>query len=278
MRARSFSLALALALSGGCAQGVPVTIELAARVGSEPAECGGMYAGIGTTSSTLELDDLRLYVHDVRLVGSDGSEVPLELDQDGAFQLDSIVLLDFEDGTAGCQSGNPQLNSTIRGTVSEGEGPFTGVRFKLGVPFERNHGNAAAAPSPLNVTSLFWTWNLGYKFVRIDSRTTGQPDGFQVHLGSTGCDGDGNGNVTGCAADNVAEIELDGFDPDANRVVLDVAALLAGTDVDADAGGAHGCQSGADDPECGPIFDRLGLPYGGNGPTGNQSFFHVEAR
>ncbi len=275
MRAWPFSLgslSLLLAACGGPATDVSVSFE--GLVGGAPAACGSTYSGLGTTASELELADFRLYVHDVRLVTSDGREVPVALAQDGEWQHEDLALLDFEDGGAGCESGSPETNTTIRGTV-EDAGPFTGIRFRLGVPFELNHGDASTAPAPLNRVAMFWNWNGGYKFIRVDGRTTGQPMGWRLHLGSTGCDGDGRGNVSGCTAENRADVALDGFDPTTQAVTVDLADVLTGADLDTDLGGAPGCMSGADDMDCAPIFDALGLPFAGTPATGAQRLFSV---
>jgi len=271
MRALTPLLLLSLV---GCAD-TPVEVNFAGLVGSAPAQCGGMFSGIGTTGTDFELSDLRVYVHDVRLLTTDGRELPVALDQDGAFQLDDVALLDFEDGTAGCENGEAEMNTSVRGTVAEG-GPYDGIRFVLGVPFDRNHADVSTAPAPLNRPGMFWNWNGGYKFLRIDGRTTGQPTGVAVHIGSTGCDGDGRGNVSDCVAMNRVEIELRGADPTTTPIAVDVAALLADTDLDADLGGAAGCQSGPDDPECTAIFHSMGLTHAGTPPSGAQQLFRFE--
>ena len=41
---------------------------------------------MSTSSTSLELSDFRLYVHDVRLVTEGGDEVPVTLEQDGVWQ------------------------------------------------------------------------------------------------------------------------------------------------------------------------------------------------
>lgn len=265
-------LLFVLPLLAACG-GREVVLTFEGLVGGEPAVCGGAYDGVGATSTELTLLDYRFYVHDVRLVTEDGREVPLELAQDGAWQHQDVALLDFEGGD-GCDSGTATTNTTVRGTVSE-DATFTGVRFRLGVPFELNHADASTAPAPLNYTSMFWSWNAGYKFLRVEGRTTGLPDGWRVHLGSTGCEGDGRGNVTSCVAGNVAEVELTGFDPESDVIAADLADLLADSDLDADAGGPAGCMSGTDDPECEPVFHALGLPYQGSPPSGGQRLFSV---
>jgi uncharacterized repeat protein (TIGR04052 family) len=268
-----YPILLAYLLLAACGE-PEVTVQFEGLIGGEPAACGAMYDGVGSTGTTLELLDYRLYVHDIRLVTEDGREVPLALTPDGAWQNEEVALLDFEGGD-GCDSGTAGTNSLVRGTVAEG-GPFTGIRFRLGVPSELNHADASTAAAPLNFTSLFWSWNAGYKFLRVEGRTTGLTDGWRIHLGSTACEGDGRGNVTGCAQDNRPEIALDGFDPEEATIAVDLAAILDDSNLDEDAGGPGGCMSGLDDPECGPIFHALGLPFGDAPAEGPQRLFAVQ--
>lgn len=52
-----------------------------------------------------------------------------------------------------------------------GAGRYTGLAFDMGVPFALNHADVTAAPSPLNIQALWWNWQGGYKFMRVDMRT-----------------------------------------------------------------------------------------------------------
>lgn len=251
--------------------GVPVTLRFDGRVGDEVFACGGSYEGIGVSATTLETHDFRFFVHALELVRADGTRAPVRLTQDGMWQLENVALLDFEDGSGPCEGGNPQLNSQVVGTVAEGD--YVGVRFLLGVPFELNHADHVVAPPPLNLTSMFWSWNGGYKFFRFDGATTGQPDGLRVHLGSTGCEADPGGEVTSCARPNRAEVVLDGFDPQSSTIVADLARLFAESDLDTNATSTPpGCMGSPSDMDCAPIFTTLGL----SGAGAEQSVFRVE--
>lgn len=261
-------------LCAGCGADRDVTVRFEALVGDATARCGGTYDGVGTTGTQLTVGDLRFYVHDVRFVTADGGEVPLALDAESEFQDGDVALLDFEDKSdTYCAMGTEAMNDTLTGTIPDGV-DVVGIRFTLGVPQDRNHEDVTFAPAPLNQGSMYWGWNGGYKFFRLDGATTGLTEGFRVHLGDTACEGDGRGNITGCAQDNRAEITLDGFDPDTGVVVVDLAALLAESDMDADQGGPPGCMAGFDDPDCAAIFDGFGLPFGG-APGGSQRLFRV---
>jgi len=144
-----------------------VTLDFTALVGDQPAACGVMYEGVGAEDSQIEFQDLRFYVSNVRLINAAGEEVALELDGDSQWQHENVTLLDFEDGSALCaQSGNEAMNTQITGTAPDGD--YTGLVYNVGVPFDLNHADVATAPAPLNVSSMWWNWQAGYKHVRID--------------------------------------------------------------------------------------------------------------
>lgn len=252
---------------------VSFALQFGAVVGDAPFACGVRYqvGGVGT-----EARDLRFYVSEVRLVRADGTEVPLELEQDGLWQHQGVALLDFEDGTAGCRNGTPQTRSLVSGTAPAGD--YRGLRFTMGVPMELNHINQATAPSPLSLTALFWSWNAGYKFLRAEVLTDGLPQGFFVHLGSTLCTPEGRATqpATACRNGNRVEVEIPDFDPSSDRVVFDLARLLEGTALGGDGEATRGaCMSGPQDARCAPVFSSLGLPFGEAGGS-PQTVFRVD--
>jgi uncharacterized repeat protein (TIGR04052 family) len=270
---------------------VAVEIELEAVVGDAAFDCAQHFV-VGTGDTMVMPLDFKLYVHDVELLSEDGARA-LTLEQDGAFQDGTVALLDFEDDRGSCSNGTGPTHTKIAGTAPAGD--YTGVRFKIGVPESRNHGNQATAPSPLNLEGMFWSWTTGYKFLRIDvapmhpemddSGVTPDEDagaghegssGFAVHLGSTMCVGDPamDDDVT-CARANRPEVSFASFDPDEQKIVIDLKELLSTSNVAHDGGGAPGCMSGAMDPECPAIFSKLGLDLATGESTGNPAFMRV---
>lgn len=250
----------------------PIVLTFRGEVGGAAFACGTAYPGVGTTGSTFTAEDLRFYVHDVRVVTAGGLEVPVALDDDGVWQDGDVALVDLETGGA-CTGGNPPTHDRVRGTIPASAGAIEGVRFVLGVPADRNHLEAASQPSPLNLSSLFWGWTSGYKYLRVEGRSTGLPGGVAFHLGATGCTGDAPSGTITCASPNLAEIDLAGVGEESlatGAIVADLAALFSGTDLDTDAGGQPGCLSSVGDPECAAMYARLGL--GG----GTQTFFRFE--
>jgi uncharacterized repeat protein (TIGR04052 family) len=116
-----------------------------------------------------------------------------------------------------------------------------------------------------------WVWNAGHKFARLDFISTGQPRGFPVHLGSTGCKPNTTKTTipTSCSEPNRVEEDFAEFDIEHDAVIADLAALLSTTDVDTVKGG---CMSAPDAVNCANLFPAFGLPFGGN-PAPVQRFF-----
>ncbi len=248
-----------------------VSIEFAAKVGTEDFVCGQQYDNLGADDTSLILSDFRFYVSGLELQNGNGDWVAVTLDQTN-FQVEDVALLDFEDG-CNDESGNAPTNTRVAGVVPEGT--YDGLRFEMGVPFELNHENPATAPAPLNLTTLQWDWQGGYKFLRIDSGTFSMQD-WRLHLGSTGCDGDPvAGGTTECTTPNLVVVNnLGPFDPATSTVVADFSALVAGAPLaDNQPMTPVGCMAGPTDTDCAPFFGNLGLAFGGDPPPGAQSFF-----
>jgi uncharacterized repeat protein (TIGR04052 family) len=259
--------------SGAAAADQQVAVRFQAMVGNEKLACGKTYTGIGSTKSTLSPRDFRFYVHNVVLIDDAGKSVPVLLAQDGKWQLDDVALLDFEDATGGCVNGTPETNDRVIGTVPQGH--YTGLRFTLGVPFNKNHTDLTTQPPPLNLTALSWVWNAGRKFARLDFASTGMPRGFAIHLGSTGCTPNEvkTAPPVQCSEPNKVDVEFPAFDAGSDFVVADLAALLKDSNIDTNqAKTAAGCMSSPEDGDCAGIFANLGLPFAGK-PAGKQSFF-----
>jgi len=267
--------------SSGASQ--DVTIRFDARAGDNSIRCGQSLTGIGSTGASVALQDFRVYVSNFRLISRSGAETPLQLTPDGAFQSDRVALLDFENASGNC-NGNAQTHTSVQGRAPAGD--YVGLAFDLGVPVDLNHQDPTIAPPPLNFSALTWPWRYGYKFTTIDLETGRAPgatqmgheaSGFSIHLGSVDC-GEGSPRTppeTPCAAPNRPTYRLEAFDPRSQVVVLDLAALLANTDVTInDPDSASGCMSTADDDDCVAIMDRLGLTFRGQASRG-QHFVRV---
>lgn len=270
-----------------------VSIRFAAVIGDQPFTCGNSYEGIGATASKVTPSDFRFYVSGVELIDVAGKAVPLKLDQDERWQHRDVALLDFENRTGPCLTGTQETRDIVAGTVPAGT--YRGLRFTLGVPFALNHADATIAPSPLNLTSLFWNWQAGYKFLRVDLSTKGRPQdikpgdmprfgdraasnrlGFAIHLGSTMCAAEGTNKApANCGNPNRPTIEFSSFDPDKDVVLADLKSVLEGVDVDTNqAESPAGCMSTPTDGDCNPLLRNFGLVFAGQ--PAQQKFFRVK--
>lgn len=236
-----------------------VTLQFNAVVGGTQAQCGTTYTNIGTTNASMEFRDLRFYVSEVALLTNDGTAAPVTLTADAKWQNETVGLLDFEDKSGSCANGTTETNNILRGTVAAGD--YTGVRFTLGVPFGQNHQDPTTAVAPLNVQSMFWVWQTGHKFAKIDIKgTSGSGSNWNMHLGSTDCTLSGNDPIpTVCNKPNRPTYTFSNYNAGNDAIQLDVAALFANSDISKDTSGATGCMSGAQDAECTHVFSKLGM-------------------
>lgn len=223
----------------------------------------------GAIGNVVALSDLRLYVADVQLVSDKGTLIDVELEADGKWQQPDLALLDFEDGTGACVNGSSATNTALRGVAPPGE--YRGLRFTVGVPFERNHSDPLQAAAPLGDQAMHWHWRAGYKFLRAAINTAN--DGFWIHLGSTGCEGTVR-NISSCHAPNRVAVMLADFVPERDIVAIDLAALLDDTALE-DAV-ATDCSSGPAEVSCRAPFHALGLDFAGGKATEGQRVFRVK--
>lgn len=238
-----------------------ITLNFAAYVGDEAAMCGMSYEGVGADEAAITFSDFRFYVSNIQLITADGERVLLELEQDEMWQVEDVALLDFEDGTATCSEiGNAALNGEVKGDAPEAD--YVGISFDLGLPFELNHADVTTAPSPLNVTAMFWSWQAGYKFVRVDVATDAEENSaFNIHLGSTGCESAAGAipPTATCSRPNIPTITFDEFDIENDVIIFDLATLLDGVALYESTPMPPGCMSGIDDADCMTLFPNFGL-------------------
>ena len=155
------------------------------------------------------------FVSDLALVDANGYATTVVLDDNP-----------WQDGTTAMVAlGGQRENPVVSGRVVNGH--YEAIEFVLGIPFDRNHGNPLHTQSPFNIPSMFWTWQSGYKFVRLDVGNE-----WSFHLGSTGCVSASMVRPPGepCNEPNLARIRLTRDAPEVGTVVVDLDALLENID------------------------------------------------
>lgn len=151
---------------GSIGDNQPVNISFAAEFIGQPFDCNAQFSGIGLTNAKVTVSEFKVFVSNFRMLDETGKEFPVELVDDGLWQQQKVALLDFENGEGNCSNGTSQTNSQIAGLVTPGQ--YTGIAFEIGVPFDMNHVDPTLASSPMNLTSMFWNWRGGYRFMRVD--------------------------------------------------------------------------------------------------------------
>ena len=278
------STTTALAHGGEHHHEMDVAVQFQAVAGAKAVNCSTPIANLGTTGVTARLQDLRFYVSSVRLVRKNGTTVPLTLGANDAFNYTKgpsrVTLLDFENGKGACATeGDKATNTAIEGTVPEGD--YVGVRMYVGVPFALNHTDIVGAPRPLDLAAMSWAWQYGRKFVKIEvsdpagATGTWKDETFFVHLGSTGCYGNPGADEIGCSVSNRVALRFARFNPETQKIALDVRALLAGNDVTVNRADAPGCMSEGADPECaGVMRTGFALDWKADGSGTGQPLNH----
>lgn len=252
----------AVLLSGGCTSRThPLEIPFGVHIDGESVGCTRAANGV-------RLTDLRLFVHDVRLVARSGETVGVTLRDVPPWQGGQVALLDFEDGTGACRNGTAGTNTVVQGDAPAGD--YAGLTLRIGLPESLNHANPLQAVPPLDHTAMHWHWLTGYKFLR--AGFAADSDHFWIHLGSTRCSGTAS-EPQGCLNANRPHVTLPDFVPGQSLVVLDLQALAtAGRLGD---GESSDCSSGPTEASCEQPFNALGLDFASGEATGTPELFRV---
>jgi uncharacterized repeat protein (TIGR04052 family) len=273
----------------------PVAINFALQADGKQVGCGAPLVNLGSGHIDAKLHDARFYVSDVKLIDKKGERAPIALAQND-WQYADLALLDFKDARGGnspCSQSNPAKNTVLTGSVPSGA--YVGLEFTVGVPVESrvdgktvalNHSSYETAPAPLDIATMAWNWQGGRKFLLIEvdpPAAVVKSDGskartWMVHLGSNSCKGNpATGEIVACAHQNRFVVTLDHFDPKTQQVNLDLTTLFKDSDIAVDKGGAVGCMTGLDDPECPAIFKAMGLNLTDTAPGANNAGLQTKA-
>jgi len=224
----------------------------------------------------LELSQIQLYLSDFSIKSEQGEWQTLTMTT-SPYQTSNVALLGLSCGENKTGKDNWQVTFTDNVNLATA----SGIRFKLGVPFELNHLNPLTQPSPLNVSSMFWGWQTGHKFMRLEMLTKQmttvktseqqQQGNWLFHLGSTGCSAPSvvRAPKQACKYANVVDVELALVQQSNNKqtiVTIDLSRLLSGISLTAE----QSCQSARSDKSCQQLFQRLGLID--NSGAGQQLF------
>ncbi|MBA6389542.1 metallo-mystery pair system four-Cys motif protein [Colwellia sp. BRX10-3] len=229
----------------------------------------------GEVNKTWFIEQFQFFISDVQLGSDKTGWQKLNLAQN-PFQAHDTVLL----GT-NCPSVKQQTGSIKNSNWIIELEPISGasinensaIRFTLGVPFKVNHLNPISQKSPLNLPSMFWVWQTGHKFMRLELATNNEQ--WLFHLGSTGCKSASvmRAPEQGCRYPNTFYFDLPIAKGEGNQLVLnlDLAALLKNVDLTA----SSSCQSEQDQDSCQQLFKNLAFDNKTKGTTIVSSVFEA---
>ncbi|GAB2190212.1 MbnP family copper-binding protein [Sessilibacter sp. MAH2] len=214
------------------------TVEFQLIYGSQPLDCSRAFEMDGRE---WVLDALQMYVSQIRFADKEASLINQSDKETQAAML----------GTRCKGSGRWVVNMKPVSLESE-----TNLSFLLGLPFELNHGNPLLAEEPLNHSDMFWTWQLGHKFIRMDVRSEvseEKTEHWAFHLGSIGCDSASSmrAPAESCAHANTFEVMINDFKPNA-PVYIHVDRLIENAQLTKD-----NCMGNPDDEACIPLLKNL---------------------
>lgn len=171
------------------------------------------------SQSIWQVHKLRFFISEIALK-KDGQWHPVSY-KNNPWQSNSTALISL---TAQTCDDPKQFNDRVEFSSEMALQAAQGLRFKLGVPFEINHLNPLLQPSPLNLPDMFWSWQLGHKFLRLDMENENRNWAF--HLGSIGCQSDSRIRPpkSPCLQPNLIDIELPA--PKSNSINLKLDQLL----------------------------------------------------
>ena len=261
----------------------PVKLNFNIVSGTQNVRCGTNFtvtkAVNGSTTRTMNPQDLRFYISNLRMIGADGvSQYAVNFANDGVWQYEGAALLDFEDGTGSCV-GSSSINTSISGITTAAS--YSGVIFDLGLPTALNQLSNSTSPSPLNVNAMYWSWASGYKFTRLEFSDTGTGNIVRSHLGSQNCGG--NISTNSCANPFRSEVRVtttSGFNPVTGTIALDLNEFMNNFDA---TGGSlscmplkgHGAATAGELANCPKLLTQVGLDSGGQA-TGSQTTFVIQ--
>lgn len=218
--------------------------------------------------------DFRFYVHNLRLIDTQGVEVPVQIEDRDPWQGSALALIDFENGVGSCsKNGDSGVNAKVTGWVKKGS--YRGIKFSNSVPASLNHADPTTLGAPLHASAMIWSWLLGYKFfaaelLHINAKEGAIPGSAIFHIGSQSCDGGPDGIA--CKKSNRNEVVLADFLPDQHQIVVDLAPIFSKADLSYE----NPCHSATE--LCEPMFQALGVNWRSGQSEAAQSVFSVEAQ
>jgi uncharacterized repeat protein (TIGR04052 family) len=293
----------------GAEQPSAFALRFAYTAGDRVLDCGDTLTDQGLDGkNTVDINDLRFFVRDLRFLDRDGNELTLTLDTND-FQLNheaglvSLVDLTSND-VGGCTAdafpnaeGTKRVHEAITGTTLVGK--VASVRFNVGVPqavmkkaVQENTAEGQASP----LGDLQWPWSVGWRHFVLNfalKNQAGEPGVGFVHLGSFDCSAAMTDLALAdrerCTYVNNPAVVLDDFSLTDDLVAVDIPTILKQLDFVDDLydeqgnvtgqGAGIGCHSIPSQPDCLPVFAAFGMSLEtGKADASNDRVFRAKKK
>ena len=218
------------------------TIEFQPFYGGKPIGCDSQFKH---GERVWTIDTLSLFVSSLSVHGFDAGETRVKL-LESNWQNEQTALLWFVPciNSSKAMVQNMVQNNTYNHGLSlkidaSEVNTANKLTFNIAVPFAENHANPLTQKAPLNNPSMFWAWQTGHKFLRMDIKQISGESSWAFHLGSVGCLSKSSlrAPLESCARPNRIPISVD--IPQQNSTLnekklvikFDIAALLHNVDL-----------------------------------------------
>lgn len=230
----ALSLSLVTACSPDNSGTKPSTISLQLFFNGQPLNCQRM---LNIAGQEWQLQQFQLYLSEFSL-----NNKTIKLASEPVNQQATIALL----GTV-CDN-NDQWQLQFNQSLNDGQ-----LSFLVGVPARLNHQDPLRAAAPLNQSDMFWSWQSGYKYLRLELGAADQQ--WALHLGATGCHSASalRPPTAPCTSPNLARIQVNY--KVGQQLQFDLAPVISDITLSAD----NHCMADPNRLSCQQLLPRLGI-------------------
>ncbi|MEW6989979.1 MbnP family copper-binding protein [Colwelliaceae bacterium 6441] len=198
--------------------------------------------------SAWQFSQVQFFVSEFALQDLDGHWQSLKM-RDTAYQTEGVALLGVHCSEPNAANWQVEFSQAIDLSL------YQNMRFSVGIPFEQNHKNPLTQKSPLNDSSMFWVWQTGHKFLRLEMSNSNE--NWLYHLGSTGCKSPSvmRSPQQACLYPNTVPIEL--ALPETTPSSVDVLVNLSALMNEITLNEKTRCQSEVDNATCQQLLNNL---------------------
>jgi uncharacterized repeat protein (TIGR04052 family) len=234
-------LLLTVFLTSSCnSNQLPIKVEFELRYQNQPVTCHSIFS-----EQNWQVSQLQFYLHGLSIKDTQGNWYPLDLTSADS-KTPNIALLGGV-----CPN---RLNLSLLGYSQLNEAKITAIKFKMGVPSKENHKNPITQAYPLNQADMFWVWQTGHKFLRLELQN--QSKQWAFHLGSTGCQSASpvRPPKQPCRHPNLVNVLVEKFS-NQQKIIIHLDQLLGSINLEK----SSGCQSDRNNPDCRTLFKHLNV-------------------